>query len=690
MGKKKKRIDKRIVAGALGVLLIVASVGAGIVLVQRTQILEEEAVEPSGAPISTQIPLQELSETGPSTFSLPLGSVADCTNPSSDRCGPGDQYGQVFGGTDCSGDPNDQLRFCCGSIDSVQVDGQGNHLQIQGDVDVTYLNEFHYCRFPKVNETAGSNGPSYCSTTESRDVAKGYIEYGQSSSGYFPIMPDPGHSNSYDANSGEPLTLKGKIVNISDGELTGLRAAFHAQRVTKLAGEDVDENTSEVTVVGSGGQTAGLTEGIAMRNHFMDGSIQEQVYFTPWLDIETILPGQTYTVEQVWTAGEANQGGFSSPACGIYQIDLLVEDFGPDGNPHPECLEPDYNINAGFIRVTGCEEEPPAPGQCNDTCTSNDDCADGLICYENEEDPTIKNCRNPQCERALNCICDNPDNFAQCSGVAGAILDDTVTSTTRLGFNASFEADGVDITRQEVCFHGDCESGTAGCPAGRESWACLRDISPQDFSYPSPETDNINSDFSVPTSGADEGIFYYDDIKEALIEKGHSASVIDSQGIKYSVNVHAAVGSAEPEICYGNGSPGSNLSFGCTPHSSCLGSFTYSSDTVAQCTDVKAYTVTGDPGVIGNWKLLSASDLSQLSAGDEVYLTVTGSVASAGAYTKARFTINGTTRPEVTNTKPPAIGIEQTIEFYDAYTLPGGVTGFQIIGEVFHTELGWL
>ncbi|OGM33567.1 hypothetical protein A2962_00725 [Candidatus Woesebacteria bacterium RIFCSPLOWO2_01_FULL_39_61] len=95
----------------------------------------------------------------------------------------------------------------------------------------------------------------------------------------------------------------------------------------------------------------------------------------------------------------------------------------------------------------------------------------------------------------------------------------------------------------------------------------------------------------------------------------------------------------------------------------------------AKCENVKAYDL--------EWNLLSSEDLTKLKAGNKVRFAVSGT-ASAGTFDKARFTINGTLRGEVTTKKPGSD------EFYDEYTVPQGVTNFTVKGEVHHSELGWM
>ena len=95
----------------------------------------------------------------------------------------------------------------------------------------------------------------------------------------------------------------------------------------------------------------------------------------------------------------------------------------------------------------------------------------------------------------------------------------------------------------------------------------------------------------------------------------------------------------------------------------------------AQCLDVKAYNT--------SWTQLTVAQLSQLRAGDRVRFTVAGTSVGGGSIDRARFRINGVTRPEVTQKKPG------TEEYYDEYIIPSGTTTFSIHAQIHHTTLGW-
>jgi hypothetical protein len=94
----------------------------------------------------------------------------------------------------------------------------------------------------------------------------------------------------------------------------------------------------------------------------------------------------------------------------------------------------------------------------------------------------------------------------------------------------------------------------------------------------------------------------------------------------------------------------------------------------AKCNEVKAYSLSGN--------LLSQSQLSQLKAGDKVDFAVSGQ-ASSGSFSKARFTVNGSSLGETTTKNSQG-------EFYVEYTVPSATTTFTVKGEVYHSSLGWI
>lgn len=94
----------------------------------------------------------------------------------------------------------------------------------------------------------------------------------------------------------------------------------------------------------------------------------------------------------------------------------------------------------------------------------------------------------------------------------------------------------------------------------------------------------------------------------------------------------------------------------------------------ASCSAVSAYDE--------NWNHLSANQLAQLEAGDEVFFAVSGT-ASSGTFQKARFSVNGAQPVEVTDKRPGSQ------DFYYKYKIPAGVTTFKVDADMLHSELGW-
>jgi len=94
----------------------------------------------------------------------------------------------------------------------------------------------------------------------------------------------------------------------------------------------------------------------------------------------------------------------------------------------------------------------------------------------------------------------------------------------------------------------------------------------------------------------------------------------------------------------------------------------------AQCQNIKAYTV--------GWTLLSASQLAQLEADNQVNFCVAGTTTD-GTFSKGKFTINGAVQNE-TSTKRPGSN-----DFCQLYTIPTGTTTFSVSAQIYHSTLGW-
>ena len=76
--------------------------------------------------------------------------------------------------------------------------------------------------------------------------------------------------------------------------------------------------------------------------------------------------------------------------------------------------------------------------------------------------------------------------------------------------------------------------------------------------------------------------------------------------------------------------------------------------------------------------------LSQLKVGNKVNFCVRGS-ATSGTFDKAKFTINGVAQAETTGKRP---GVTSN-EFCQLYTIPSGVTAFNVNAQIHHPTLNW-
>lgn len=94
----------------------------------------------------------------------------------------------------------------------------------------------------------------------------------------------------------------------------------------------------------------------------------------------------------------------------------------------------------------------------------------------------------------------------------------------------------------------------------------------------------------------------------------------------------------------------------------------------AVCQSVKAYSST--------WQLLSSANLSALTAGTAINFCVTGS-ASTGSFDKGKFTINGVAQAETTTVRP------SSTDFCQSYTIPAGITTFNVTAQIHHSSQGW-
>lgn len=98
-----------------------------------------------------------------------------------------------------------------------------------------------------------------------------------------------------------------------------------------------------------------------------------------------------------------------------------------------------------------------------------------------------------------------------------------------------------------------------------------------------------------------------------------------------------------------------------------------SASPLAQCLNIKFYSVSGNISNSSSWTQLTATDLAALSPADIIYVTITGGNTTGGAtIDKARIRVNATSwspADETTDIKPKA-NTSEPDEYYVTYTIP--------------------
>lgn len=175
-------------------------------------------------------------------------------------------------------------------------------------------------------------------------------------------------------------------------------------------------------------------------------------------------------------------------------------------------------------------------------------------------------------------------------------------------------------------------------------------------------SDNVNwQDLQVFTKEAGEGGSYSFQYQKPLIRNWYIRARVFYKS-QWILNFEERI----PEYCFGDITPTTSPSPTLTPPPG---------QTTASCGQVKAYNT--------NWLELTSEQLSNLDPGDKVRFSVSGTT-NQGSFDMARFTINGSQKDPVSTKKP------QTEEFYYEYSIPSGVTDFDIDAEIHHTDLGWI
>ncbi len=267
---------------------------------------------------------------------------------------------------------------------------------------------------------------------------------------------------------------------------------------------------------------------------------------------------------------------------------------------------------------------PPTQPTCNSVCTNSANCLPEHICYF-QQGQNYGNCRNPSCANETSCTCSQVPDCLSLTTTADL-------NNLQVGTQYSFQITAVGastIDHVEMSVHG------ATCADSLKPYAPV--------AVSGPGTYTINW---TPTTA---GTF-----------------------IAYGRVWNDAIAECRAD-CVG----GTNV-YLCSNAASCKLTGTVNAVISAQCTNVKLYTVNGDPNVASNWALIPADQLTHLQPGTTVYATVLGTVTN-GVIDKARIRMNSTawtTNDETTVKKP---GSE---EFYKVFILPTGTTSFTFGAEV--------
>lgn len=211
-----------------------------------------------------------------------------------------------------------------------------------------------------------------------------------------------------------------------------------------------------------------------------------------------------------------------------------------------------------------------------------------------------------------------------------------------------------------------CDAGIrgTGIPAGINTVHLYFDSGPEDYTSSGGSGKAAAKQVTVTN-----GTFNYS-LKTAanlLIPKEVGGNVNLGDGAAHRIRAFAINFSSNPEL------NGSGLSLNLTG-SSCIGGT--GTPVGPTCQQVLAYDT--------NWNQLNATQLSNLRTGDKVRFTISGT-RSTGTFTKARFKINQNAAVEVTGKKPG-----QTEVFFYEYTIPAGVTTFQINAAIYLDPRGWI
>ena len=338
--------------------------------------------------------------------------------------------------------------------------------------------------------------------------------------------------------------------------------------------------------------------------------------------------------------GFTSQPAFQSPYCGVQQIDCLAETTPgacAGGVYGPGCSQREI-ANTGPINCGGGgggDETPECPADCTFACEKNDpdkECIPNSGCT----DTGGWACRDKGC--------------TECQTGDGGGGDDGWTPP-----NCTINPK-VQVSSDNGLNWTDISGTTVKVPAGTTKIK-IRGINAKTGKVDGHVTARVVWDTNDKKKGA---VCINSECDLALPGPGGFPTRIEA--------FENEIGGSDPNCTDYNCQSQSYYGDNCVNR----GGVNLATGAPAQCLNIKAFDT--------EW--VEITDLSTLKAGDKVRFTVAGQT-STGSFDRARFIINGVTRPEVTAKRP------NTQEFYDEYTIPTGITTFSVNAQLHHTTLGW-
>ncbi len=314
-----------------------------------------------------------------------------------------------------------------------------------------------------------------------------------------------------------------------------------------------------------------------------------------------------------------------------------------------QCLSHAQN---GYQCTTECTDPNTIPGSCN----TDAGCGAGQICTSGQ---CVTGSRtNGTCTGTPGQVCISSASYCQagCTAGSGTCTDPAnsfcakITSTTGAPLCTAGQDCGPSSTiGAQACNLPGTQTNSYCCPVGKfiQNGACVNSGSGDNTSCGR----NIDVNAPVCCSGACTG----DIVCEPGVGSGRKECKTTVNGVSKWCLMEA-----NSSWCGGTPPPGGGTPPPAGPS--------------AQCQNVKAYSST--------FTLLTSAQLSALAPNTAINFCVVGA-ATAGTFDKARFTINSVAQSETTTKRP------SSQDFCQSYTVPTGVTQFNVSAQIHHATLGW-